>query len=699
MKKTVFNKRATALVFTQFSRKSYSLFSCLGKVVLIGTLSVPTLTYAKANGISTHTEKVDSSEQHVDKVVALGDVEITGSRAPLALGQAARMVTVLDSAKIAQAPVQSINDLLKYATGVDVRQRGPIGAQTDIGIRGGTHEQVAILLNGINICDPQTGHNAFDFPTDISEIERIEIIQGPAGRIIGTSSLVGAINIVTKPRKQSGAEAYLETGSYGYLRSGAVVSLSKQQKKGSLLSNQLSGSYARSDGYSRNEEGQLNMDFKGGKAFWQGCFEDDWLQLRWHAGLSIKSFGSNTFYSANYDNQFERTGKWFSALYAETKKGWFHFRPQVYWNHSTDRFELIRNQPEKVPYNYNRSDVIGVNMNGWFDWALGRTAVGAELRNEDLVSGNLGEALSHPKHIHGTDRYYEYGINRTNISFHLEHNILLRNFTLSAGVIAVKNSWNEMNFQFYPGADASYRIGSHWKVYASWNTSLRMPSATELYYNSKGYKPNPYLEPEELSAAEVGLKHASRGIEANLSVYHHHYSNMVDWVRSSEEGYTWECVNYTKVNAWGAEVGVKLDFGTLLAGQKLLETLDLSYQRIDQHKKHYDDYVRQSMQEYLRHKFVAGLCVRLMESRNLGNMHLSLHYRFQDRAGSYTSRAGETCDYKPYGLVDARLSWDKTRLNIYAQANNLTNYKDYVDYGNVPQPGIWFTVGAKWKIF
>ncbi len=123
------------------------------------------------------------------------------------------MVTVLDRADIAQAPVQSINDLLKYAVGVDVRQRGPIGAQTDISVRGGTSEQIIILLNGINICDPQTGHNAMDLPVDMSEIVRIEVLEGPAGRIYGTSSLVGAINIVTRPASTTSADVTVEGGS------------------------------------------------------------------------------------------------------------------------------------------------------------------------------------------------------------------------------------------------------------------------------------------------------------------------------------------------------------------------------------------------------------------------------------------------------------------------------------------------------
>ena len=160
MYKTIFNKRSS-FKFTHFSNKGYALFSCLGKEVIVGTLSVASLTNARANGVSTDIAKIDTSFYKNSKEVVLDEVNVTGSRAPLTRSQQTRMVTVLSREDIQAAPVQSVNDLLKYAVGVDVRQRGPIGAQTDISLRGGNDEQITILLNGINICDPQTGHNAF----------------------------------------------------------------------------------------------------------------------------------------------------------------------------------------------------------------------------------------------------------------------------------------------------------------------------------------------------------------------------------------------------------------------------------------------------------------------------------------------------------------------------------------------------------
>ena len=682
-----FNKRE-ALKFTQFSNKGYALFSCLGKVVLVGVLSVPTLTYAKADGVSTDTDKVDSTTWKTNREVVLDGVEVTGSRAPLTLGQAARMVVVLDRDQIAQAPVQSVNDLLKYAVGVDVRQRAPLGAQTDISIRGGTSEQITILLNGINICDPQTGHNAFDLPVDISDIERIEVLEGPAGRVFGTSSLLGAINVVTKMPKQTSADVHAEGGSFGYLSSGA---------RGNWLygkwNNQVSGSYARSDGYSRSKDGGLNAGFEGSKLFYQGQYEDDALRVSWHAGVRTKGWGSSTSYATpkwKADNQFEHTDKIYTAIQAETKQGTFHFHPSIYWNQSRDRYEGYHGQPDLMKYNYNRSNVCGVNLNSYFDWVGGRTAFGAEFRNEDLVSGNLGEPLHTPVHIHGTDRDYTLGLNRTNLSFHLEHNILLRQFTLSAGFIAVKNTWNEMPFKVYPGIDMSYRLGNHWKVYASYNSSLRMPSFTELYYSVGGHKADKYLKPEELHAVEGGVKYLSRVVTASASVFHHHSRNMIDWILdTSVTDPVWESVNHTKVNTMGVETACDIHFHELWPSQQFLQSFRIAYTYLNEDKKAGEHIQSQYSLEYLRHKLTASLQLHLISYLDMG-----INYRFQDRVGSYTNLEGETKSYSPYGITDVRLSWNHPRYTLYIEGNNLFD-KTYVDYGLVPQPGLWINSGIK----
>ena len=676
MYKQAFNMKRQRLVFRRFGNKGYSLFSCLGREVVCSVLSVSTLTYASAESVSTHPVVSDSTATTTAREMMLDEVSVTGSRAPLTKSQAARMVTVLDRKAIAQAPVQSVNDLLKYAVGVDVRQRGPIGAQTDIGIRGGTQDQIILLLNGINICDPQTGHNAMDLPVDLSEIIRIEVIEGPAGRIYGSSSLVGAINIVTKPTLPSVVHA--EAGSYGYANVGGRVAF------GGKTSHSLSANYSRSDGWSRAKSGTLNTDYSGTKAFYQGQYDDDDVRLNWHVGLADKGWGSGTFYATpkwQADNQYEHTTKLYTAIQGETKRGRLHFAPSIYWNQNRDRYEGYRNQPEKMKYNYNRTDVYGVNLNAYFDWAAGRTAFGGELRNEDLVSGNLGEPQNQTHHIAGTDRDYTLGLNRTNISGYLEHNVLLNQLTISAGLVAVKNTWSNMNITVYPGIDLSYRPTPAVTLHAACNTSLRMPSFTEMYYKLQGYKADPHLKPEEMTAVEGGVSWNQKCLIVSANLWYHHGRNMIDWIMDTSLGddAVWQSVNHTKVNSIGFETAVQLNVKS--------SKFNVSYSYINQEKEQEAHIVSQYALEYLRHKLIANALIPIADK-----LKLSLNYRWQDRVGQYTDFDGHVQDYKPFGLLDARLTWSPQPWKLYVEANNVLD-KRYADFGHVEQPGRWVIAG------
>ena len=693
MYKPTFNLKRPVLVFRQFGNKGYSLFACLGREVVCSVLSVATLTYASAESVSTDPVVTDSTSMTTAGERMLDEVCVTGSRAPLTKSQAARMVTVLDRADIAQAPVQSVNDLLKYAVGVDVRQRGPIGAQTDISIRGGTSDQIILLLNGINICDPQTGHNAMDLPVDLSEIVRIEVLEGPAGRIYGTSSLVGAINIVTRSQESGDSSQYMtlhaEGGSYGYFNLGGRYSTDSRLQTTDSFKSSISANYTRSDGYSRSKAGHLNTDFSGTKAFYQGQYDDEAFRLHWHLGIADKGWGSSTFWASpkwQADDQYEHTTKLYSAIQAETKQGLFHLSGNIYWNQNRDRYEGYRGQPEKMKYNYNRTDVYGVSLSNYFDWAAGRTAFGAELRNEDLVSGNLGEPLSQTHHIRGTDRDYTLGVNRTNISGYLEHNLLLHHFTISAGLVAVKNTWSNMNMTLYPGIDISYRPHPAWKIHASYNTSLRMPSFTEMYYKLQGYSANPHLKPEEMRALEAGLTYHSSLFTYHFTLWKHNGRNMIDWIMDTSQGQdaVWQSVNHTKINSLGFETSASIEI-PLFTHHYSLFTVSYSY--IHQDKEQDANIVSQYALEYLRHKLVAN--ARLQLSKPLS---LSLNFRWQDRVGSYTDFDGTVCDYEPYALLDTRLTWQQPRWKVYLEANNLFDTR-YHDYGLVTQPGRWLIAG------
>ena len=607
---------------------------------------------------------------------AIDSITVTATRVPVALHSSARIVTLLDSMTIASAPAETVNDLLKYALGVDVRQRGAMGMQTDISIRGGTYNQVAVLLDGVNITDPQTGHNSFDFPVNLCDIERIEVLEGPAARVYGTSSLLGAVNIVTRKAAENAVNASLEGGSFRSF--GETASASIKHRGGF---NSVSAGYQRSDGFSHNAAGGLNNDFGAFKAFWHGEHDFGRRNLSWQAGASNKDFGSSTFYSAAYDDQFEHTLKTFASVKSEGK-GVLHFTPALYWNHGEDRFELFRNAPDKYPFNYHKTDVAGATLNFRIESLLGQTAFGTEVRHERIISTNLGEPLKNPKGV------YVCGLSRTAFNIFLEHHITVGRLSASAGLTTVYNTGNQEGIRLFPGIDANLRITDALRVYASYNTSYRMPTFTDLYYSVGGHKADPNLKAEKLHALEGGVKYLGRGIRAVATVYYNQGYDMIDWIKDTSAGddAPWTSVNHTRLNTLGQEVTLRLMLPDMLGNPGFFfHSISLGYTHQSQDKP-LEPHLRSIYSlEYIRHKVVAQADFRIGK-----NLALDFSWRYIDR-----NTASELLT--PYSLLDAKLSYDFPRLNLYLRANNLLN-RTWYDFGDIPQPGLWLMAGVACKL-
>lgn len=667
--------------FKRFDNKSYAMFNSLHKQVNIGCLAIATLAFANPESLAAQTE-----HQPVNGELEMDGIEVMGSRVPLTQAEAARIVTVLDRKTIENAPVQSVNDLLKYAAGIDVRQRGALGIQTDLSIRGGTFDQVTVLLNGVNINHPQTGHLTADFPVAIEDIERIEILEGPAARVFGTSAFSGAINIVTTAENQKHVQVNATAGSYGLGGGGLRLNLSDGAWK-----NQISGSYLRTDGAT------LNSDFDTWRAYYQGGYSTRTTDLRWQAGFSQQKYGANTFYSAKYNNQYEETNRYIVSVQADTKLGWMHLLPTVYWNRSLDHYQLVRHTSGGE--NFHRTDVYGININAYFKTRWGKTSFGMETRNEGILSTSLGRPLEEGLYTevpwHG-GRQYTKKDNRTDISYYLEHNVLLPKATFSVGVMGNRNTGYDDKFHFYPGVDISFRPTREWKVSASWNMALRMPTFTDLYYKSPTLEGNVGLHPEETQAANLGIQYRRPMVKASATLFYHRGKNMIDWVMYTPED-VYHSANF-KLDNYGTEADLSLYFREVLGERFFLERLNVGYAYI--HQNRHDDtevYKSNYALEYLRHKFVAGLTHRIWS-----RLSATWSFRWQDRMGSYIRYArpddiGTLTSYHPYALLDIRLQWRAPRYQLYLQGNNLTNHT-YYDLGNIPQPGCWIQVGGSYRL-
>ena len=676
--------KSTKITFKHFCRKGWALFSCLGREVRIGVLTAATLSTAAPRLNATNLIEIDGNRMEIPDTLDLGVATVTASRAPLTADQVARQVITLTRDDIAAAGITSVNDVLKLASGVDVRQRGGFGIQSDISIDGGTFDQLTILVNGISFNNPQTGHNAASFPINLDDIERIEVLEGAASRVFGTQAFSGAINIVTKSVDNS-LHLGIQSGSFG-----TIKTESRMAKQYKSFASSFSACYQRSDGAVENG------DFEGSKFFWQGNFQNNEIRLNAQAGLLSDNFGANTFYSPANNRQWEATRRYHLALSGETK-GTIHFAPTLSWIRSTDHYQWIRHTHNYE--NFNRTDVYTLGLNTWTQWKLGRTSIGAEFREENLLSRNLGRVMEPEQwvKIPGQDSLkYNKKDARTNLSLFLEHNVILNRWTLSFGMMAERNNAIDHNFRFYPGIDVSFRPNKQWRFYASWNKSLRLPTFTDLWYKSVLQEGNAGLRPEKNSAFRLGMDYKHHWLSTSLKMYYNHGTDMIDWVMYDALD-IYHVANF-QLDNMGVSLSAAVDLNHLLGNRQPLKRLTMAYAYIYQNRR--DDvpiFKSNYAMEFLRHKFVATLSHKI-----LYNLSANWTLRVQNRKGHYQvyHNLTPTDKLKKYGthaILDCKLTWQKKHFELFADMTNLTA-KRYFDIAGVKQPGFIIMFGGCIKL-
>ncbi len=701
------------VTFRCFNRRGYALFACLGREVRIGVLSAATLCCAapalasrESGGdgaerlaLALEADTLETPLQLLAADTRLAEASVSAQRAALPRELAARPVMTLTRRELDAAGVTSINDVLKLAAGVDVRQRGAFGVQADISLDGGTFDQACILIDGVGVTNPQTGHNAADFPLNLSDIDRIEIVRGAASRVFGSQAFSGAINIVTRHAAEASprsVDAHLAAGSFGTFEAEARygVRMSKH------FSSSVSASFRRSDGAT------ANSDFRTAKAFWSGRYADEALRVNAQAALTSTRFGANTFYSGAYPNQWEATDRYLLSLKAETR-GRISLAPSVSWLRSVDHFQLVRNT--HFGENFHRGDVYTAGLAAHISSAYGRTALGAEIREESILSTNLGHELEQSawREIHGEDSlFYTRRDERTNVSFFAEHNVVLKRFTLSAGVLAQRGTSSQRGYRFYPGIDVSWRPNGAdaegLRLFASWNRSMRLPTFTDLWYRSATQEGNSTLRPEECTAWRLGAQWQRGGFSAEAEVHFNQGTHMIDWVmRSADDIY--HATSFSLNNA-GVSAAFGADFARICGtARPFVKRLRLDYAYLYQHRRSGEAYFKSNYAlEYLRHKLVATL-----EHRLVGALEAAWSVRLQNREGGYlvyTAAGTNTGELRPYGthaIVDLRLRLPlKTAagsVTLFADAQNLTAHS-YYDLGNVRQPRAVFMAGVNYRL-
>ena len=648
--------------FKQWSNKAYSVFNSLNKVIKICALAT---TYSIILLPKSTFAQVDTTASS-NSTYELEEVEVSANRVPDVYNDNLRVITVIQQSEIRQAPVQNIAELLEYSSGLDVRQRGVFGVQSDISIRGGSFNQVLILLNGVKISDPQTGHHNMDLPVSLEDIERIEILQGPGARIHGMNAFSGAINIITKKSENDVIALSLNGGENNYY----AVSSSLSKKIGKTH-NYLSINKKGCDGYIKD-----STDFDILNIFYRGTVG----QWDYQLGYNTKKFGATTFYTESFPNQYEETSTYFANLSYSTGKK-IHFTPKIYWRGHQDYFVLKRENPSFYQ-NDHFSNLIGIELNSYFYSKYGRTAFGIESKYESILSTALGDDFGDSIKVFGTsDRYFTKRKSRLNTSFFIDQYKAFNKIHLSVGAMVNLNS--KFDAGFFPGIELGYDLSSSNRLFASVNKAFRLPTFTELYYPGLLNTGNPNLLPEQSLTEEIGIKHQSLIFKYSLTAFARQGNNIIDWVKSSSTT-RWISSNITRLNT----VGLTADFQFFIKRKYKsfpIKLIDINYTYVEATKQN-GEYISKYALDFLNHKLSIGALANVYK-----NLYLKVNGSYQDRKGTYSTKGTEQ-DYEPFFLLDARLFFQKERYFLYIEASNLLNVK-YRDIGSVIMPQRWVKIG------
>ncbi len=648
--------------FKRWNRASYSAFASMHKQVRIGVLGVG-MSIISLAASEASAQGVDSLQ--LFKVVDIDDVGVVLEKEN-PTRSAMTQTQLFSRATQAAAPLQTLESALRLSPSIDVRERGGKGIQTDLSIRGGSFDQTMVLLNGINFTDARTGHQTHSLPIDIESVASIDLIDG----ISGVGAYAGAINFRTAPLEPNYGRVELSGGQYGY----GYANLSGAITKGrfNLFG---AGSYRRSDGYA------YNTDFENWNGYLRSTYDDQTLGFfDAQVGYQKRAFGSNGFYSLSNPDQFETTETFIGSLrWMNNLSDRVTLNSSVSYRKNFDDYEWIKGSP--VGNNLHNTDNVTAELYADYAWKnAGVTTLGADYTYNHIWSTNMGVEQAEP------NGDYTHADERNIGNFYLRHNKSWGKLSASASAGVATSPYGESPIW---SVSARYAPLQGLNFEAGVNKSMRLPTFTDLYYSSATRIADDNLLPESATTYRLSSGYTRGDFSFAAQVYLRDGKNIIDWAQSAEEREENPDIYYSRQITELSTLGV--EWSGVYAPKGFVDRLSLTYGYISQDKES-GDMISLYAQNYMHNKAAASVTLALHR-----NVSLVVTASYFDRYGNYSNADGEVVAYKPYMLLDSRLTWSRNAWRVYLDATNITSTQ-YFDYGGLLMPEAWVTLGCSLTI-
>jgi iron complex outermembrane receptor protein len=577
----------------------------------------------------------------------LGKIIVTPSRIQNS-SDTGRSVTTLGPENMQSSAYDAIQDIIGNLGGIDIRRRSPEGVQSDINIRGATFEQNTLLIDGISMNDPQTGHYTMDLPLTSFDKEDVEILRGPASSLYGANSFGGVINVITKKPEDEKLIVNATGGTRDYFSGGASLS-----HPIGILKNRFSIEWNRAGSYIPDSEFDIiNLSESS-------AIDTDFGDYDFFFGYSNKNYGASTFYSNLYPHETESTDTRFFKLTGKMGSGNLRFEPKIYLRRHYDKFSLDKNRPGWQT-NYSTNYTYGANLVFVIENPFMDAAYGFELSEDRIFSTNM------QKHDRGKTGLY------AEITPHIFDPLYI-----NAGIR--QDTFSDFETEYSPSANMRYALFDFLSARASVGRSFRVPTFTDLYYRDAGNIGNADLSPESSWTYEAGLDYMSEFVNCSVGYFRRNSRDTIDWTRIST-GNPWRVSNIGTVETNGAEASIEIT-PRRVEGSFPIERFFLNYTALDSYRKH--DYLSKYALDYLKQQISAGVDYSLLDFKNSWVLN-------------YKKRVGDTSSSV---VVDTKLTRtiikkDDIALEAFLEITNLFD-EDYSEQSGIPMPGRWIKSGVR----
>jgi outer membrane receptor for ferrienterochelin and colicins len=614
------------------------------------------------------------SEEEAVYMGDLGVIVITPTRGPRMVKDLPTNVNVITREEIAESGALNVGEVLKNRLGIEIRRYGTLGASSYIALRGCSAFQTLVMVDGRSVNSISDGiADLSQFPID--NIERIEVVRGPASALYGANALGGVVNIITREAKDEKvtAEVNVAGGSFG-----TQISRLNFATRDTNIKAYFTVSKNTSNGWRKNSEydsdnftGRLTYDvgkigsfeFRGGYyrgklglpgAIYEGLDEREAADP-YHNQEDVKEYAVLEYLTGGENSKLS-----FKAYGSNDQR-----RDRNPTEPRDDSHQNITQGVEaqlNIPY--------GITMGADFHQDRYR-------QKNEIISQTL------------------IGKKNFNQSVFLQETICLKPFTAILG--ARYDHHSAYGGQINPHLSLIYLLSQpEESLKLSFNLArgFRAPTFCDLYqpyalygsgewsYEAQG---NPNLKPEKAWAYDIGFEHQLGNLLlSRLTLFSTNIEDLIDWtsVPSEKSSGLWFPSNVAKAYTQGIEIEF---MHQIMPG--LSQSINYTYLHSAGKREGEDKY---EIAPYKPHNRVN---YKINYTNNFG-LKISLGTEYVDEQWS---ERGETGNRLPdYFLLNARIAQTIRSFEAYISFANILGKKYQTVFG-YPMPGRTIMGGISWK--